>query len=337
MVKYANVFICNTINKIGGVETFLYEIGKKYGEWDITIFYNSGDLNQIKRISKYVRCIRLTEPIECEKCFMNYQAPRDLVKADEYIFIAHANYEVENRDIYTEANKYLGVSKWVSEAYERLLRQKGYKDKVEVAYNPITYEEPNKSLFLVSATRLSKEKGKNRMIKLANMLTEANIPFIWLVFTNDLDRIDNPNVFYMKPTLNVRDYMVKADYVVQLSDTEGCPYTPMEANILGVPCIYTPVESMIEIGIQGHQVPFDMNFDVKKLLDIPKVDWKPPKDIWDTILVKKKSTYKYDLVEVEILTTFEYKGQWNLKGDKNLITKEDYEVLKKEGKVKEVV
>ena len=23
------------------------------------------------------------------------------------------------------------------------------------------------------------------------------IPFIWLVFTNDLDRIDNPNVIYI--------------------------------------------------------------------------------------------------------------------------------------------
>lgn len=336
MVKYSNVFLCNKIGKIGGVETFLYEIGKKYGIWDITVVYNEADLNQVKRISKYVRCVRLTEPIHCEKCFMNYQAPRERVIADEYIALVHANYEVENRDVLPGCNEYYGVSNWVSEAYERLLKKQGCDKEVKTCYNPITYEKPNKALFLVSATRLSKEKGKDRMIKLANMLTEANIPFIWLVFTNDLDRIDNPNVFYMKPTISVRDYMARADYVVQLSDTEGCPYTPMEANLLGVPCIYTPVESMIEIGIQGYQVPFDMNFDVKKLLDIPKVDWKPPKDIWDTILVKKKSTYTPDeMVEVEALKTYEYKGQWTTKGYRNLITKEDYEVLKKEGKVKE--
>ena len=74
----------------------------------------------------------LTEEVECDICFMNYQAPRDLIKAKKYVFLAHANYEVEGRDIYTEADEYYGVSKWVAEAYERLLKQQGV-DKVKVA------------------------------------------------------------------------------------------------------------------------------------------------------------------------------------------------------------
>ena len=278
MVKYSNVFLCRSLGKIGGVETFLYEIGKKYGIWDITILYTEADLKQVRRIAKYVRCVRLTEEVECDICFMNYQAPRDLIKAKKYVFLAHANYEVEGRDVYTEADEYYGVSKWVAKAYERLLKQQGVNKEVKVAYNPLTIEKPRKVLKLLSATRLSKEKGKDRMIKLANELSAQGIPFIWLVFTNDLDRIDNPNVIYMKPTLDIKDYMAMSDYVVQLSDTEGCPYTPMEANSLGIPCIYTPVESMIEIGIQGYQVPFDMkDIDVWKMYnDIPKVDWTPP-------------------------------------------------------------
>lgn len=336
MVKYANVFVCNAIGKIGGVETFLYEIAKKYGVYDITVVYNEADLKQVRRISKYVRCVRLTEPIECEKCFMNYQAPIDKIKADEYIFICHANYEVEGRDVYPGADRYLGVSKWVSEACERLLKKQGVDKKVEVAYNPITIEKPKKILKLISPTRLSKEKGKDRMVKLANLLTEKNIPFLWLVFTNDLERIDNPNVIYMKPTLNIRDYIAEADYLVQLSDTEGCPYSLMEANALGVPCIFTPIPSVIEIGIQGYQVPYDMQgIEVEKLLDIPKVDWKPPKDIWDTLLVKKKSTYTPDdMVELYVLKTTEYKGQWSMKDQQILVSKEDADWFIKEGKAR---
>lgn len=339
MVKYANVFLCNTINKIGGVETFLYEIAKKYGIYDITVVYNQGDLKQIKRISKYARCIRLTEPIECDRCFMNYQAPREKIIAKEYIALVHANYEIENRDVLPGCDEYYGVSNWVSKAYERLLKKQGCNKPVRTCYNPISYEKPKKVLFLLSATRLSKEKGKWRMEILANRLMEANIPFIWLVFTNDLERIDNPFVFYMKPTLDVKNYMALADYVVQLSDTEGCPYTPMEANIQGVPCIFTPVESMREIGIQGYEVPFDMKeLPLEDIYNnIPKVDWKPPKDKWDEILVKKPSTYDpNEMVEIKAKKTFEYKGQWTCTDDHNIVTREEADELIKEGKAIEV-
>lgn len=337
MVKYSNVFLCRGLGKIGGVETFLYEIGKKYGVWDITILYTEANLKQVRRLSKYVRCIRLTEEVECDVCFMNYQAPRDLIKAKKYVFIAHANYEVEGRDVYTEADEYYGVSKWVAEAYERLLKKQGIDKEVKVAYNPLTIEKPKRVLKLLSATRLSKEKGKDRMIKLANELSNKGIPFLWLIFTNDLEKIDNPNVVYMKPTLDIKNYMVEADYVVQLSDTEGCPYTPMEANSLGIPCLFTPVESMKEIGIQGYMLPFDMkDIDVEKIYnEIPKVDWKPPKDIWDTLLVHKKSTYTPDdSVEIYMLKTCEYKGQWALKDQINIVSKEDADWFIKEGKAR---
>ena len=36
-----NVFYFKSINKIGGTEQFLYEIAKKYHEYDITVYYDS--------------------------------------------------------------------------------------------------------------------------------------------------------------------------------------------------------------------------------------------------------------------------------------------------------
>jgi hypothetical protein len=45
-----------------------------------------------------------------------------------------------------------------------------------------------------------------------------------------------------------------------------------------VPLICTPVPSFFEIGVvdgvNAHVVPFDMNFDVKKLLDVPEFDFQ---------------------------------------------------------------
>ena len=36
------------------------------------------------------------------------------------------------------------------------------------------------------------------------MLDEANIKYLWLIFTNDIKAIDNPNIVYMKPRLDIR-------------------------------------------------------------------------------------------------------------------------------------
>lgn len=338
-LEYSNVLLCHVIGEIGGIETFFYEIAKKYGHLDITIAYQYGNQKQIRRLSKYVRCIRLTKKIKCKKCFLMYAMPLDLIDADEYIQFIHANFKVQSFPINTDSriSKYYGVSDWVAKDYEDLLKANGVIKEVKTCYNPITIEKPRKVLKLISATRLSKEKGKDRMIILANELTKANIPFIWLVFTNDVDKIDNPNIIYMKTTLEVRDYIALADYYVVLSDTEGCPYSPMEANCLGVPCLYTPVPSMIEIGIQGYMLPFDMkDIPLEDIYNkIPKVNYTPPKDIWDELLVHDKRTYDpKDIVEVQSLKTYEDNGEWTISEQVKIVNREEANRLVKEGKVK---
>lgn len=341
MVEYTNVILCNGIGQIGGIETFFYELGKKYGKYDITLVYNYADNDQLKRIGKYIRCVRLTKKIKCKKCFLMYNVSIDMVEAEEYIQLIHANYKVQNLTVNIDKriSKYYGVSNWVAKDYEELLQKEGITKKVEVCYNPITIDKPKKVLKLISATRLTKEKGKERMIILANMLTKAKIPFIWLIFTNDYEAIDNPNVIYMKPRLDIRNYIAEADYLVQLSDTEGCPYSLIEANSLGVPCIYTPIPSLIEIGIQGYQVPFDMvDIAINKILDIPKVDYKPPKDIWNELLDHKPSTYDpNDIVEVIAKKTFEDNGMWVMSNQVMVVNREEAKRLEKEGYVKEVI
>ena len=76
----------------------------------------------------------------------------------------------------------------------------------------------------------------------------------------------------------MQDYIARADYLVQLSDQEAYSYSVLEALINNTPVICTPVPSFAEQGVKdgvnGYVVPFDMDFDVYKLLDVPEFEYK---------------------------------------------------------------
>ena len=314
MVKYTNVFVVNKIQELGGVETYLWEIAKKYHTYDVVIAYKEADSKQLARLNKLVRCIRLSKPIYCKRCFQAYEFEYNLVIADEYIQVIHANYEVQKLppNISPNINKYIGVSKWVCDAYKRLLEQRDIHKDIEVCYNPISVEKPKKVLKLVSPTRLSKEKGKDRMIKLAEKLNEKNIPFIWLVFT-DSDIPNIPNMIKLPPRIDVRDYIAEADYLVQLSDTEGYCYAVMEAWLLGTMTITTPVPSFYEQGlrdgINGYVIDFEMT-ELDQFIDliyngVHKFKWEAAIDGYEKLIIKEPSTYSIDdFVELKATHNF---------------------------------
>lgn len=297
-MKYANVFYVPHINVIGGIETFLYELITKYKDEDITIAYTNekSDYTQIKRYRKYARVIKTTnEKIKCKRLFISYQANIDLFEADEIIYLIHADYKAQkllpNND--ERIDKYYAVSKAAAKSYEEISGK-----KVEVCYNPLTIEEPKRVLKLISATRLTKEKGLDRMKILIKLLEENNIPFIWLIFTNKTDAINNPNVIYMKPRLDIRGYIKEADYLVQLSDCEAMCYSVCEALELKTPVIVTDLEVFKELGIEnrkhGYKLGLDMkNAPIKDIYNnIPKeFNFKTPKDIYNKLLLKDKKTY----------------------------------------------
>ena len=113
-----NIFYFRKISKIGGTEQFLYEIAKKYKDWDITVFYDSEEHSQLKRLRNYVRCKQRVkgEKVICEKAFFNFNTDMlDDVEAKEYYFISHANYEELGYTPPIKKEKlthYIGVSKF---------------------------------------------------------------------------------------------------------------------------------------------------------------------------------------------------------------------------------
>ena len=55
--NYNNIFYIPHFNVIGGVETYAYEMAKKYKDYDITFIYSysTSDPLQIARLRKYAR------------------------------------------------------------------------------------------------------------------------------------------------------------------------------------------------------------------------------------------------------------------------------------------
>ena len=332
-LEASNIFYVSNFNVIGGVETFIYELAKKYKQYDIAVVYKTGHPNQIRRLMKYIKVHKYKDGyIKCKKFFCNYETDIiDKVDANEYTQIIHAMFKT-NRirpRINPKVNKYLAVSNAVAIEWEELTGI-----KAEVCRNPLAMEEQNNVLFFISATRLTQEKGKGRMEKLAKDLDKAGIEYLWYVFTNDDKAIDNPNIVFLKPRLNIRPIIesIKGKgYGVQLSDCEGDCYFTRECEMLGIPLICTPIPSFKEQGLEEgkncYYMPFDMkDTKVERLLNIPKYDGYIGQDNWINNLVKDKSYYKEEDMKVKLRCIRSY---FDVEKQKDMALGEEWTVDKK--------
>ena len=336
-----NVFYWPHINCIGGVETFLYEIAKKYGkDYDLTLYYKIGDPEQIRRLKKLMRVKQYHgEKIKCDKAFFGWSADIiDNIEAKEYYQTLHADYKAQNlqpcRD--PRITAYLGVSQAVCDTFTET-----YGLPAELCYNPLTVEKPKKMLRLVSATRLTREKGEHRISMLADALDKKGIPYTWEIFTNSTTagiKNKNKNIIFRDVRLDIREHIASADYLVQLSDTEAYSYSIIEALALGTPVIVTPWPCIKDLGVidgvNAFVLPFDMSEipvdRIYKGLKKFKYDIRP--DRYDEYLSPGKGDYEKEKAQmVDVRCTHVYydlllkKNQ--IPGDVQTVTRERAEML----------
>lgn len=316
------VVYCANAQPIGGIETFLYNFCKEMHDYyDIMVLYEDKmDARQIMRMSQYVFVKKnVGELIACDT-FINIRLTDKIpsnVRYKKLIQMSHTCQLAPSGPWHWEIKKNYDDLIFVSQAAADSFADQNLTYKV--IPNLTDSEEPKKALLLVSACRLTWEKGEERMYQLAEMLRNADIQFTWLVFSAQPLKKVIPGVVRCNPTLDVRAYFSKADYVVQLSDIESFCYTLAEALELGVPVLTTPLSVLPEIGfkegINGYTLPFDMkDIDVKKIYEhIPKFAPIPNRnhDIvkkWRKELGNTKPTkaYKPDTEFVEVVVTESY-------------------------------
>ena len=278
------------------MESYLWYLAQLY---DIELYYKEGDIRQLERLSRLIPIHKYKGGrIQCDKAFFNYNPDIiDMVDANEYIGVVHCDYNVVKFSpcVHPKITKWIGVSQLACDSFTQ---RTGLE--CELIYNPIKLDKNiEKPLIIVCATRLTSEKGKDNIIKLADRLTKKGKPYLFIVFTNDTDRkheITNPNIVYAEPQLDIAPYMKMANWVFVPSKTEAFGYTPVEAAYLGIPLLLMDLPIWKELGFKdgenGWIIQDIETFDLDKLWQkIPKFEYEPPKSNWEKYLPKKT---KYD-------------------------------------------
>lgn len=301
-----NVFYFKNINSIGGVESFLYYLSKKY---DFEVVYRTGNPEQIERLSQLVKVRKYKEPIKCDKFFCNYGLDIE-VEADEKYHIVHCDYKnVWFSPIQYDGFKYIGVSQLACDSFKELTGK-----EIDLSYNPIYLDDINrthkrdKKLRLISATRLTKEKGLKRMQRLAWILDTSGIDYEWVVFTNRFRGGLGQHVIYKEPKLDIIEDIKNADFLVQLSDCEAFCYSVVEALMCGTPVIATDLPVFKELGLdETNSIICDMemkNFTLDKTKKEFNFKYQPPKDNWGKWLSTKKEYDPNEKVKVKTLKRY---------------------------------
>lgn len=306
-----------SVIEIGGIETFTYNMCAQLSPfYDICLLYGSCHPRQLDRISKFVLCEQYNnkKEYECDLFIMatSWGSKPQTIKAKKVWQMIHANYEeiIKRHPTFVyegleKVDKYIAVSNVVAKSFKRV-----YGKDCAVMYNIQMEQQP---LRLVSATRLSCEKGFYRMVKLAHKLQEAKILFEWRIYTNPADYkikpSDYPYFTFLTPTYDIVDAIRWADYGVQLSDTEGYCYFVNECLFYGTPTITTDFDSVHESvtdGVNGYIIDMKLsNLDIDKIVNhIPsKLPYKLQSTVkdWVKLIGKSKKTGFYELSKNNIV------------------------------------
>lgn len=291
------------INKIGGIETFIYSFCKQMSKYyDITVMYDSIDMDQLVKLMEYTPVVKndIKSQVICDTLILNSildKYPNNIV-CKQSIQMVHCVKQA-NYTIPTKANHIVNVSQASKDSFGDEA-----KDGI-VIHNLTDGAKIKKALLLVSALRVGandKQGNDERCIKFSKMLDNAKINYIWLYFGDKPMKNEPENMVYCGLKDDIRPFVTKADYLVQLSGAEAFSYSLLESLECRTPVIVTPLAQNEDMGIvdgqNGYIVPFEVDgFNVKKILKVPKFNYIHPNGIiieqWRRLLGHTVPTRSY--------------------------------------------
>ena len=345
-VEYENVFYFKEINKIGGVESWYYYLSKLFK--NMVIYYETADPIQVERLAKNVEIHKHHgEKIKCKRFFGNYGLANIIpyLEAEEKYFVIHCDYKRNklSQPLIYEGFKYIAVSKLAGESFKEMTG-KDY----ELIYNPIVIDKPKvkkkEGLHLVSATRLSSEKGGWRIDLLSELLDKKGIKYTWDIYTNKPKKLNesalSPNIHIKEPKLDLTKEMAEASYVVQLSDHEAFCFTVVESLVLGTPVIITDIPVFNEIGCnESNSIKLNLNMtnvDIDEILKGKKpFKYTPPKSNWSKYLDNNSTYNPNNIIDVKVIRRYTdvELGKKLLRGDIKPMSKLRASILEAKGLV----
>jgi len=281
--------------------------------FDITVLYCTGDAERIRKMAKLVNMEKYEEgkEYECDIFIRNSVwgvIPKG-IKAKRMIEMRHANYKwLLDKGLLWQQYKDMGIEEIVGcGEYVSKMSHEALGDNPTTIKNILLpKKETHKVLHFISCTRIDQYKGWDRIQILAEKLRREKIKFVIDIFTNSRGYKSNyEEIRFWEHRDDIWDYIADADYTLLLSDSEGSPYTVQESLLYKTPCVVTDVGGCTELikdGVNGYVVPLDMNFDVRKLLNIPKCEEYDNHALEDWL---KYLGYKGKINKKEIIEKFE--------------------------------
>jgi len=313
-MKNLGIYISN-YNLIGGVERFVENFCKRMStHYKITMLFDwVENQNLLIEISDYCDVVKIDKNNTYKfDYFINSTAwgfsPYDNIEAKKVVQVIHADYRHVIATWNFKYNKHektthhVCVGEIVKEAFEEATDYKSSAVIYNLLDNTIRLSKKKKNniLKLVTVSRLSGEKGFKRMLQLAQQLESKNIDYTWEVYGNTssnfakgiVSSFKNTKVKFKGVTREPFKIINDADYLVQLSDTEGFAYSVYEAMQVKTPCLITPFASgkeQIKDGVNGFILPFDMGnipFEsiLKKDLIVPEFEELGKEEDWIKLL-----------------------------------------------------
>ena len=306
--QYDLVLYIGYLHVIGGIESFVYNFSQIIP--NVTLLVGSIHVEQRERLSKVCDVVdyKQNNVYFCKTLVLLriLDAFPSNIRYERSVRMCHGCRTNPNWHIKQDSDFIVNVSEISKKTFGEEAK------KAMVIHNPIIKTD-KRALILVSATRIpAPDKGDNekRMRTLADRLNEAGIPFVWFNFSDG--QINNPprGFVNVKCEMDIQPYIARADYLVQLSNCEAWSYSILEALVNSTAVLVCPFDSAYEMGIEdgknGYIIPFDMDFDVNRLLTVPQFtyeyDNEDIKKEWDKL--QKRPKPKKSGVKIRILTSY---------------------------------
>lgn len=286
----------------GGVETFCINLQKELSSnYQITLL--SPQLSTLALKLDNAERIDHSKHYECDYLILAtaWGGYPNNIKATKTIQMVHAMYGVEITGWNFKYNKFehtthhVCVGDAVKKSFEEVTPYKCDS----VIYNLLDTNCPkhqkidNPILTLITTSRITLEKGFGRMLKLAQLLNNEGVKFVWNIYgsTNgnyakSIMRRSPKNMVFHGYKEDVSKEVAESDYLVQLSDSEGFPYATYEALQQLTPVIVTDFPSareQVKDGVNGWILDFELS-DWKKVLNdkliLTKFEHKSTRNDW---------------------------------------------------------
>lgn len=277
----------SSINACGGVETFAINLCNRTG---FDLIFDGAKISSLKKL-KYKAYHLDYSPNDYDILIIATAWGRmpNNIKAKKYIQMVHAMYEayIEGWNWTYKKLPYtthhVCVGKEVAGSFERATGLKHDK----VIYNLLekkTVPKKVKSdkLSLITLSRFSREKGFERILSMADKM--KHLDYVWNIYGDTSTGYAKSIIPKLKKYKQINicgitneplEEIVKHDYLVQLSDTEGFPYSVYESLQCLTPVIstdYPSVHELIKNGKNGYIFNMELsNFDVDIIKKVPKI------------------------------------------------------------------